>query len=102
LKAAIEVLGSNISLSVDDVIVASAQVKIQIGRVQLALYLEGNAPIKVKNISIKAERPRAFIVMQFKEPYDTLYEEVIRPVCEDFDYEAIRADDIYTGGLIIK
>jgi hypothetical protein len=102
LKAMIEVLGSNISLFVDDVIVASAQVKIQISRAQLALYLPGNAPIKVKILSIEAENPRAFIVMQFKEPYDTLYREVIRPVCEDFNYEAIRADDIYTSGLIIK
>jgi nucleoside 2-deoxyribosyltransferase len=40
--------------------------------------------------------------MQFKEPYDTLYEEVIKPVCIMFNYEAIRADDIYTSGLIIK
>jgi hypothetical protein len=102
LKARIEVFGSNISLSVNDVIVVLAQVKIQISRTQLALYLEGNAPISVKNLSIEAESPRAFIVMQFKEPYDTLYREVIRPVCEMFDYEAIRADDIYTGGLIIK
>jgi hypothetical protein len=102
LKATIEVFGSNISLSVDDVIVASAQSKIQISRTQLALYLEGNASISVKNLSVETENPKAFIVMQFKEPYDTLYEEVIKPVCEDFNYEAIRADDIYTSGLIIK
>jgi hypothetical protein len=76
--------GSNISLSVEEVIVATAQVQVQINRVQLALFLEGNAPIKVKNISVEAENPRASIVMQFKEPFNTLYAEVIRPVCESF------------------
>jgi hypothetical protein len=83
LQGKIEVFGSNIALFVDGVAVASAQAKTQISRAQLALYLEGNAAVEVKNISIEAERPRAFIVMQFKEPYDTLYEEVIKPVCED-------------------
>jgi hypothetical protein len=84
------------------VTVATAQVQVQINRVQLALFLEGNAPIEVRNISVEAENPRAFIVMQFKEPFNTLYTEVIRPVCESFGYEVVRADDIYTSGLIIK
>lgn len=102
LRTTIKVFGSNISLSVEDVIVATAQVQVQINHVQLGLFLEGNAHIKVKNISIEAENPRAFIVMQFKEPFNTLYAEVIRPVCESFGYEVVRADDIYTSGLIIK
>jgi hypothetical protein len=56
-------------------IVVTAQAQVQINRVQLALFLEGNSPIKVKNISVEAENPRAFIVMQFKEPFNTLYTE---------------------------
>ena len=102
LNINIDVVGSNISLSVDDVIVASGQTPIQIGRAQLAIYLEGKSAVTVSNISIDTGKPRAFIVMQFKEPYNTLYVEVIKPVCESFGYEVVRADDMYTTGLIIN
>jgi hypothetical protein len=98
----VEVSGSNLSLLVDSVIVASAQTPIQISRVQLALYLEGNSPITIKDFAVAAEKPKAFIVMQFKEPYNTLYSEVIKPGCESFGYEVVRADDMYTTGLIIR
>jgi hypothetical protein len=40
--------------------------------------------------------------MQFTEDFNALYTEVIKPVCEEFGYEAVRADDIYTSGLIIR
>jgi hypothetical protein len=40
--------------------------------------------------------------MQFGEPYDTLYREVIRPVCAEQDYEPQRADDVYGPGIILS
>ena len=40
--------------------------------------------------------------MQFTEDFNTLYTDVIKPVCEEFGYEPVRGDDISTSGLIIK
>ena len=40
--------------------------------------------------------------MQFTEDYNTLYREVIEPTCQSYGYSVIRADDLYTSGLIIE
>lgn len=36
--------------------------------------------------------PKAFVIMPFKEPFDSVYAEVIRPVLEDAGIQADRAD----------
>ena len=40
--------------------------------------------------------------MQFTEPYDSLYSEVIGPVCEELEFEAYRADDVFRPGIILQ
>ena len=40
--------------------------------------------------------------MEFTEPFDSLYAEVIRPVCEDLELEPYRADDVFRPGLILQ
>lgn len=40
--------------------------------------------------------------MQFGEPYDSIYTEVIAPVCEDMGLSAFRADDIHRPGIILQ
>jgi len=57
--------------------------------------------IEVRHIKIEPMAPNCFVVMQFTEEYNALYQEVIRPTCEAFGYSVIRADDFYTSGLII-
>lgn len=39
--------------------------------------------------------------MQFTKPYDELFEEAIKKVCEEFKIRAVRADETYGPGLII-
>jgi len=43
-----------------------------------------------------------FVVMQFTDEFNSLYQEVIKPTCEEFGYNVVRADDIYTTGSIIE
>ena len=40
--------------------------------------------------------------MQFTPQFDELFEDVIRPVCDDLEIEAYRASDIYRPGVIIQ
>jgi len=40
--------------------------------------------------------------MQFTEEFDELYDEVIKPVCTEFGFHAIRADDIFTQNPIMQ
>jgi hypothetical protein len=39
--------------------------------------------------------------MQFTSPYNELYSEVIKPICNEFGIESIRADETYGPGLIL-
>ena len=43
-----------------------------------------------------------FVVMQFGEPYDSLYTEVIQPVADKLGFAALRADDVFRPGVILQ
>lgn len=99
ISVQIDVKGSTVNLSVDDVKVCQAEVFI--ARSQLAIYAAGNHGVEVRNFNVTTQKRSAFIVMQFEDKFDKLYTEVIKPTCEQFDIECIRADDIYSCGLIL-
>lgn len=96
----LNVQGSNIELKVNGVKVASATHRIQKGPVNL--LLQSNTKVSVKNVKIEQKSPVCFVVMQFTDEFNALYEEVILPNCKEYGYEVVRADDIYTSGLIIQ
>jgi predicted nucleotide-binding protein len=58
--------------------------------------------ISPKSVIISKYSPKAFIVMQYTEEYNELFNEVIKPVCEEYGLEAIRADDLYTQNQVIQ
>ena len=58
--------------------------------------------IEVKNFKVNKEKPKAFVVMQFSNEYDDLFNEVIKPACEEFGLECERADDYFTTNVIIQ
>jgi hypothetical protein len=99
VKVLVRIMGSTIELFVDDVRVVLGTAIIE--KAQLGLFLNGPAEVRVRNIEIKEERPKAFVVMQFTEEFNALYREVIKPTCESFGYETVRGDDVYKNGLIV-
>ena len=100
IRLRVEVNGSNIVLFVDDVEVCRASAIIQ--RSQLSLLIDSKKPLEITSFEATPHSAKAFIVMQFTEEFNSLYDEVIRPVCEQYGFECIRADDIYNNGLIIE
>ena len=40
--------------------------------------------------------------MKFDEPFDDLYREVIRPVCENSGFQVERADDVFRPGIVLQ
>jgi hypothetical protein len=100
----VSVRGSVVTLFIDGV---------EIGKHTLAIpSLPGNPcgifcgshrNIHVRNISVKAATPTAFIVMQFQPPeYEALFKDVIEPVCKAEGLQAYRADSTYMPGLVIE
>ncbi len=100
-KIDIEVNGSKIVLSVNGVNVLTKVLNFVIPISQVGIFCLGTKDISIKNFKIQSEKPKAFIVMQFSSPYNELYLDVIKPICDEFNLKVLRADETYTPGLII-
>jgi hypothetical protein len=96
----VNVKGSEVILYVDGVSVCRTN-RI-VNKSQIAFQFFGSTEIEIKDFKINRNRPKAFIVMQFTEEFNELYKEVIKPVCTEYNLEAIRADDIYTQNIILQ
>ena len=93
-------IGSNIDMYIDDVRVLSATRTLRRG--QIGLFMQGDASIKFRNLRVESQQPLCFAVMQFTEDFNVLYNDVIKPVCEEFGFRVVRGDDFYTSGQIIE
>lgn len=102
-EISVRVLGSNIYLNVDGVEVATATLPMATNQPrQIGIFCLGEDDIHISDFSASVERPKAFIVMQFSSPYNEVYSHVIKDACDEFQIDAIRADEIYGPGIIIK
>lgn len=90
---------SNVTLKVNGVRVC--QCPFQLGTAPIGVRFIGYGKTEIKNFKVNVSRQKAFVVMQFSEEFNSLYNNVIKPICKEFDLEAVRADDEHTNGLII-
>lgn len=97
----VEVIGSRVKVTVDGVDVIETVLPFSLSPGQAGIWCSDVNPIYVSEYHVSTEKPTAFIVMQFTKPYNDLYTEVIRPICEQFGITAIRADEEFGPGIII-
>ncbi len=98
----VDVRGQRLCLAVNGIELIDRHLPHPLEGDQAGLFAWGPGPITFENFGWSGERPRAFVVMQFTEPFDSLYAEVIRPVCEELRFAAYRADDVFRPGLILQ
>lgn len=94
--------GQSVRLSVNGTIVLEGSLPHPITGDQVGLFAWGEAPVRFQSPSTEAEKPQAFVITQFGEPYDSLYSEVIKPVAENAGFKVYRADDMYQPGVILQ
>lgn len=99
LRIKVSVRGSDVDLYVEDVKVTSTTCTLKRG--PIAFLFEGNVGSTIRNVEVTGDKPICFVVMQFTEEFNTLYEDVIHPVCEGYGYKVLRGDDFYSSGLIM-
>jgi len=100
IKATVQ--GQRVSLIVDGIQVFEHDLSQPPSGDQIGLYAWGPEPVEFKAARVVAVRPEVFVVMQFGEPFDALYTDVIKPVVEEMGLRAYRADDIYRPGIILQ
>lgn len=65
------------------------------------LFAWDDAPVVFSRVGATTKAPKAFVIMPFKEPFDTLYREVIKPEAEALEVEILRVDEIDGPGAIL-
>lgn len=68
----------------------------------LSFYAFGNDGLILSDINVNTMAPKVFVVMQFKQEYNELYAEVIKPVCEQMGIKVVRVDESSKNGSIIQ
>ena len=96
----IEIKGSSINLFINEVLLCSANIAIKEKPIEFSLRSLGD--FGLYDIKTHIAKQKIFVVMQFSNEYNELYEEVIKPVSEKFKFECIRADEFYTGTPILS
>jgi hypothetical protein len=94
--------GQRLTLEVDSVQVLDHVLDIPLPQGQLGLFTWGIDPVEFKNTSVRIEPGTAFVVMQFSDPYQTLYTDVIKPVIESYKLRAYHAGEVFGPGIILE
>jgi len=99
----VDLRGAFLTLHVDGVAVGTAEVTSPMGRArQVGVICKGEHLITVRNLTVEATPPKAFVVMQFGGGYNDLYDDVVKEVCKSYKVNVLRADEVSGPGLIIS
>jgi hypothetical protein len=94
--------GQRLTLEVDRVQVLDHVLDTPLPQGQLGLFTWGTDPVEFKNTSVRTDTGTAFVVMQFSDPYQTLYTDVIKPVIEAYKLRAYHAGEVFGPGIILE
>jgi hypothetical protein len=98
----VNLFGQELKVLVDDVPVLQHLLSHPLDGRQVGLIAAGNRQVSFSEFSVSSGRPRAFVVMQFAEPYDTFYREVIQKQAEASGFEVFRIDEKAGPGVIFQ
>ena len=97
-----ELRARSIALTVNRILVINQTLPYNPRGAQTGLFARGDGEVQFDGFKVDGSRPKAFVVMQFEETYDNLYNEVIRPVCVKSGFQVERADDVFRPGTILQ
>ena len=96
-----KVVGSRVTATLDGIQVIDTNLPFTLPRGQTGIWATGSFDISVADYDVNSEPPKLFVVMQFTDPFNELYSDVIRPVGEELGFIVVRADETYGPGIII-
>lgn len=94
--------GQEIRMIVDGVPVIERVLVQPLSGSQLGLFAWGKAPVEFRGLLVESARPQVFVAMQFGQPFDTLYQEVIYPRATALGLNVIRIDELAGPGIIFE
>lgn len=98
----VNLTGQNLRVLLDSVPVIEYLLSSPLEGRQVGLIAAGNQQIDFSAFAVDTGRPKAFVVMQFAEPYDTFYKEVIQQMATSAGFDVIRIDEKAGPGVIFQ
>lgn len=98
----VDVRSQRVSLTVNEVRVLTAILPSPLKGSGCGLFAYGNGRVDFKDVTIAEERLRAFVIMPLKEPFSTLYEEVIKPEANELEFDIVHPDELQSPGIILE
>lgn len=96
----IEIIGSKCRLYVNNILFCENNISIK--STPLNLRITSLGKVVIYDIELDTNKPKLFVVMQFSDEYNKLYEEVILPISEKMGFDCVRADEFFTSTPILK
>ncbi|EKO37448.1 MAG: hypothetical protein B193_3880 [Solidesulfovibrio magneticus str. Maddingley MBC34] len=93
--------GSLVSLTVNGIKVVTATLPYVAEKSNIGISTMSRNDIVVHRFEVFSERPKAFVVMQFSDPYNQFYSEIIKDICGKFGIQVKRADENFGTGMVI-
>jgi hypothetical protein len=97
-QLSVAVQGQKIRMRVDGVDVLETVLPEPFIGTGAGLFAWDSATVQFDGFAVEHQRPHAFVVMPFREPFDSLYTDVIKPEAEKLDCEITRVDEIQSPG----
>jgi hypothetical protein len=98
----VNIFGQELRVLVDDVPVLQHLLSRPLEGRQVGLIAGGNQEVSFSDFAVSSARPRAFVVMQFAEPYNTFYREVIQNQADAAGFDVVRIDEKAGPGVIFQ
>lgn len=101
LKVVIE--GQKVDLFVDSIrVISYASLSRQTGT-SIGLFGFKETPEAVfSHVTVSSTHPKAFVAMQFSEPYNEVYRDAVEPLVKEIGFEPVRIDDVHGPSIIIN
>jgi hypothetical protein len=98
----VKVVGQKVRISVDGVKVIDHILSGPLAGPQVGLSAAGGSPVSFSGFELFLEQPRVFVAMQFGEPFDTIYRDVVRPEGDKLHLRMVRGDELAGPGIIFE
>ena len=101
-EISIRTAASVMTVSVNNVVVTAVNFGFDVPSGQTGIQVNSESAVSIDDFRVDATKPDMFVVMEFSDTYNALYDEVIKPIGESFGYEVVRADEMTSNGMIIN
>lgn len=97
----VKVTGSRALVSLNQVNLIDTNLRATLPVGQTGVWAMSSNDVSFSDFDVEPALPKLFVIMQFTEPFNELYTDVIQPIAEELGFNVARADETYGPGIII-